>query len=64
VVRAEVLNKRASRSRPAMGFVSFLFEVLNQAGEPVMTLAFSLMVARRSPVPAERIEGEAGRVRS
>ena len=51
-VRAEVLNKRASRSRPGMGFVGFRFEVRNQAGEPVMTLACSLMVARRSPFPA------------
>ena len=51
-VRAEVLNKRASRSRPGMGFVGFRFEVRNQAGESVMTLACSLMVARRSPFPA------------
>ncbi len=64
VVRAEVVNKRASRSRAGMGFVSFLFEVMNQAGEPVMTLALSLMVARRSPLPAERREGERGRVPS
>jgi acyl dehydratase len=55
-VRAEVRNKRASRSRPGMGFVGFLFEVLNQAGEPVMTLAFSLMVAQRSPLPAAQGE--------
>jgi len=64
VVRAEVLNKRASGSRPGMGFVSFLFEVMNQAGEPVMTLALSLMVARRPPLPAERREGERGGVPS
>jgi len=64
VVRAEAVNKRASRSRPEMGFVGFRFELRNQAGETVMTLAFSLMVARRSPLPAERREGERGRVRS
>ena len=64
VVRAEAVNKRASSSRPEMGFASFRFELRNQAGETVMTLAFSLMVARRSAPPAERGEGEHGRVRS
>jgi acyl dehydratase len=47
-VRANVLEKRASRTRPEMGFVGFLFEVTNQAGEVVMTLASTLMVARRN----------------
>jgi len=64
VVRAEAVNKRASRSRPEMGLVSFRFELRNQAGETVMTLAFSLMLARRSALPAERDEGEHVRVRS
>src|SRR5438552_2064246 len=64
VVRAEAVNKRASSSRPEMGFASFRFELRNQAGETVMTLAFSLMVARRTALPAERGEGEHGRVRS
>jgi acyl dehydratase len=47
-VRANVLEKRASRTRPEMGFIGFLFEVTNQAGEVVMTLASTLMVARRN----------------
>lgn len=64
IVRAETANKRASRSRPEMGLVSFRFELRNQAGERVMTLAFSLMIARHSALPAERREGEHGRVRS
>jgi acyl dehydratase len=64
IVRAETVNKRASRSRPEMGLVSFRFELRNQAGERVMTLAFSLMIARRSALPAERREGEHGRIRS
>ena len=51
-VRANVLEKRASGTRPEMGFVGFLFEVTNQAGKVVMTLASTLMVARRnSAVP-------------
>ena len=63
-VRAKVLEKRASGSRSEMGFVSFWFEVLNQTGERVMTLTSSLMVARRSPPPAQRGEGVHRRVRS
>ena len=50
--RAKVIEKHASRTRPEAGFVGFLFEVTNQAGEVVMTLASTLMVARRnSAVP-------------
>ena len=52
-IHAKTLEKRASRSRPEMGFVSFRFELRNQAGESVMTLIFPLMVARRSPPQAK-----------
>jgi acyl dehydratase len=46
-VRAHVLDRRASRSRPEMGFVKFLFEVVTGAGTCVMTLDASLMFGRR-----------------
>jgi acyl dehydratase len=63
-VRADVLGKRASRSRPEMGFVAFQFEVLNQTRETVMTLAFSLMVSRRSSSEADPSGGEHRRVQA
>jgi acyl dehydratase len=47
-IRATVLDTRASQSRPQMGFVKFLFEMLNAAGEPVMTLTVTPMFARRA----------------
>ena len=52
-IHAKVLEKRASRSRPEMGFVNFHFEVRTQAAETVMTLRCPLMVARRSPSSRE-----------
>jgi acyl dehydratase len=50
-LRATVLETRASNSRPDMGFVRFMFELLNQAGERVMTLTTSLMMSRRAGGP-------------
>jgi acyl dehydratase len=47
-LRATVLETRASNSRPDMGFVRFMFELLNQAGERAMTLTTSLMMSRRT----------------
>jgi acyl dehydratase len=55
--RSEVLDARASRSRPAMGLVRMLWAALNQAGETVMTLDMMIMFSRRgtslpaSPAP-------------
>ena len=46
-LRATVLDTRASKSRPDMGFVRFKFELFNGAGERVMTLTTSLMMGRR-----------------
>jgi acyl dehydratase len=46
--RRTVLATRASQSRPAMGLVTFRFEMLNQAGEVVIELTSPLMVGRRS----------------
>jgi acyl dehydratase len=46
-VRASVLEARASTGRPDRGFVKFLFEVLDQNGTCLMTLAMPLMLGRR-----------------
>jgi acyl dehydratase len=51
--RATVLERRASRSRPELGFVKFLFELNDTSGRPLMTMAVSPMFARRSAAPAE-----------
>jgi acyl dehydratase len=47
IVRASVLETRASNSRPDRGFVKFLFEILDQNGALLMTLATPLMFGRR-----------------
>jgi acyl dehydratase len=47
-VRATVLEARPSRSRPDMGLVKFLFELLDSAGTRLMTLTVSPMFARRA----------------
>jgi acyl dehydratase len=47
MLRATVLETRASNSRPDMGLVRFLFELSNAAGERVMSLTTSLMMGRR-----------------
>lgn len=62
-VRRTVLESRESRSRPDMGLVRFLTEVLNQAGDVVMTQVNWIMFGRRdaaSPDIARR--GESRRV--
>jgi acyl dehydratase len=46
-LRATVLETRASKSRPEMGFVKFKFEMLNASGAVVMILESSLMQRRR-----------------
>jgi acyl dehydratase len=46
--RATVLDTRASRSRPDVGFVKFQFELINAVGQPVMTLVVSSMFGRRA----------------
>jgi acyl dehydratase len=46
-VRANVLETRASNSRPDRGFVKFCFDVFNDAGGRVMTLTTLLMFGRR-----------------
>jgi acyl dehydratase len=46
-VRATVLDKRASGSRPEMGFVKFFYEVLDEQDAVLTTLVCSMMIARR-----------------
>ena len=46
-LRATVLETRASKSRPDMGFVRFEFELFNAENARVMTLITSLMLGRR-----------------
>jgi acyl dehydratase len=48
-VRATVLDKRASSSRPEMGLVKFLFEVIDEADATLTTLSTTLMFGRRAP---------------
>ena len=46
-IRATVLDTRASNSRPEMGLVKFLFEILDDADAVLTTLATTLMFGRR-----------------
>jgi acyl dehydratase len=46
--RATVLETRASRSRPDMGFVKFRFELIGPSDQPVMSLIVSPMFGRRA----------------
>ena len=48
-VRATVLDTRASSSRPQMGLVKFLFEVIDEAEATLTTLDTTLMFGRRTP---------------
>jgi acyl dehydratase len=51
-VRRTVLETRESRSRPEMGLVHVSTDVLNQAGEVVMTQLNWIMFGRRGATPA------------
>ncbi len=53
-VRRTTLSARPSRSRPTVGLVEFLFEVLNQNGEPVMTQKNAAFILRRATDEAAR----------
>jgi acyl dehydratase len=46
-IRRTTLATRASRSRPAIGIVDFLFEVFNQTDELVMTQKNAAFIRRR-----------------
>jgi len=47
-VRSTVLDIRASTSRPEMGLVKFLFEMLDEADATLTTLSTTLMFGRRA----------------
>jgi acyl dehydratase len=49
-VEAEILEVRASHSRPAIGLVKLQTTTLNQNGEPVQILVGTLVVPRRPGV--------------
>jgi acyl dehydratase len=59
--RATVLETRASRSRPDMGFVKFRFELVDAADQPVMILIVSPMFGRRPAGAMQGAERTAGR---
>ncbi len=46
-IRATVLDTRASKSRPEMGLVKFLFEMLDDTDMALTTLTTTLMLGRR-----------------
>jgi acyl dehydratase len=50
-VRVTVVDKKASQSRPLLGFVGLFFEVLNDVGTCVMTSRTNMMFARRTSAP-------------
>jgi acyl dehydratase len=47
-LRATVLDTRASRSRPEMGFVKIEYALFNAAGARVVNLITSMMMGRRT----------------
>ena len=51
-LRTTVIETRASKSRPELGLVTMLMELIDQAGETAMTLQAPLMLGRRNGVPA------------
>src|SRR5215475_4160331 len=52
--RATVLASRPSRSRPQLGFVKFLFELVDSSGACLMTLTVSPMFGRRAVTDVTR----------
>jgi acyl dehydratase len=46
-LRTTVLEIRTSKSRPEMGFVKVLMEVLDDEGGRIMTLTTSMLMGRR-----------------
>jgi acyl dehydratase len=54
-IEAEILETRASESRPGLGIVKVRVTTLNQAGEAVQTFTPALLVPRRPEM--ERVKG-------
>ena len=55
--RATVLETRASRSRPGVGFVKFRLELVDASDQPIMSLMVSPMFGRRDAGVAGRAAG-------
>ncbi len=51
-LRRTILDKRVSKSRPEMGFVPFSYELMNQAGDVVLTMTTPMMISLRHPASA------------
>lgn len=51
-LRTQVLDTRASASRPEMGFIKMLFEIRDDKDVLVMTLVTSMIMERRAAAPA------------
>jgi acyl dehydratase len=51
-LRRTILEKRISKSRPEMGFVPFSYELINQAGETVLTMTTPMMISTRAGLEA------------
>lgn len=49
MLHATVMDARASRSRPEMGIVRFLYEIFNARGERAMTMVTPTFLERRNP---------------
>jgi acyl dehydratase len=56
---ATVLECRASRSRPNMGFVKFRFELVDASDKPLMTLIVSPMFGRHPATASQAAERKA-----
>lgn len=48
-LRATIVDKRASNSRPDRGFVNYLFEMIDETDTVLTTITTPLMVLRRVP---------------
>jgi acyl dehydratase len=59
-VRATVLETRASRSRPELGFVKFRFELVDASDKVLMILSVSPMFGRRSAALASEASAQRG----
>jgi acyl dehydratase len=51
-LRTTVIETRVSRSRPEMGFVHLMCEILDDAGTQIMTLKAPLILAVRETKPS------------
>jgi acyl dehydratase len=50
-LRSTVTDKRESKSKPDMGLVKFIFEIIDESDVPLTSLTTTLMFGRREPRP-------------